>query len=245
MKKSQSIAIGAVASAVSLFAGVVGVNAVLAQNNAQYPTIVENIATTFNLDPSAVQDVFVQTRVQNQEQRLTEMVTEGKITEEQKVAIIAKQEELRSKIESLKTQGLSEEDLREQMKTIHAEMRTWMEEQGIEMGPVRKAFNGGERLEALVEAGTITAEQKTSIETKMAEQKTKLEALKSQNLSDEDFKTQMDAIHAEMKAFMESQGLTDILPPMGLKILKGDMGGMRGGPGRGFGGEMSFGQELI
>jgi len=76
MKKSQSLTIGEVASAVSLFAGVVGVNAVLAQNTTQYPAIVENIATTFSLDPSKVQDVFKQTRSQKQELRLTKLVTD-------------------------------------------------------------------------------------------------------------------------------------------------------------------------
>lgn len=92
----------------ALVAGAIGVGAVYgaAQIYAQgtpgtYPAIVQKIADKFGLNVNDVKSVFDQNRKDQQtqretkfEQRLTQAVTDGKITDAQKQLIIAKHQEL-------------------------------------------------------------------------------------------------------------------------------------------------------
>lgn len=84
-----------------------------------------------------------------------------------------------------------------------------------------------ERLQALVDDGTITAAQKTAIEKKLAEMKAERDANKDdmQNLSDDERKTKMDEKRSELEAWAKEQGLD-------LSKLKGVLGGPggHGGP---------------
>src|SRR5581483_6658362 len=81
-------------------AGLVGVGAVYAQSNPNTPLsgLVQAIAQHFNLDPNQVQSVVNQYRStqqanrqqklqQNEDQRLSNLVSQGKITNDQKTAI--------------------------------------------------------------------------------------------------------------------------------------------------------------
>lgn len=85
-----------------------------------------------------------------------------------------------------------------------------------------------ERLQALVDDGTLTATQKTAIETKIKEMKAEREADRSsmEELSDEERKTKMDEKRTELESWAEEQGID-------LSDLKGVLGGGRGGPGGG------------
>lgn len=86
-----------------------------------------------------------------------------------------------------------------------------------------------ERLQSLVDDGTITAEQKSAIETKMAELKSKREANREEfkNLSEDERKAKMDEKRTELEAWATEQGLD-------LTKLKGIFGGHHG-PGHGHG----------
>lgn len=74
-------------------------------------------------------------RQQMEEERLTKLVSEGKITEEQKSLILAKEEEMeaarQAQMES--ETELTEEERKAAMEEEQAELRKWAEENGIDM----------------------------------------------------------------------------------------------------------------
>jgi len=81
---------------------------------------------------------------ESEEERLTKLVSEGKITEAQKSAILAELKALQTKysIESMK--DLSEEERQTQMKTIQDELTAWAKEQGIDISSVMPTGPGGQ-----------------------------------------------------------------------------------------------------
>lgn len=117
--------------------------------------LAKKIAEKFNLNQGEVEGVMNQFREEKQAQmqerqteRLSELVSEGKLTEEQKKAIIAKREEMRSnRPENI--QNLSEEERKALMEKHREEMDKWMEDNGIDhetfmlgMGPGGKGGFG-------------------------------------------------------------------------------------------------------
>lgn len=85
-------------------------------------------------------------------------------------------------------------------------------------------------LQAKVDDGTITAEQKTLIENKLKEMDTQREALRDQDLTRDQMREKMQALHDELETWAEDNNinLEDIMP-------MGGPGGHRGmGEGRGF-----------
>ena len=111
---------------------------VTAQEPAEQLTqIVERIAAKLNMQPSQVQSVLDEmqnekhTEMQTHlEERLTQAVTDDKITEAQKQAILSKHAEMQTKMEALK--DLTPEQRRTEMEKIHEEMKTWAEENDID-----------------------------------------------------------------------------------------------------------------
>lgn len=106
-----------------------------------FSALVEKLAERFNLNQGEVEAVFEehgQERKQNMaahfEERLAQLVSEGKLTEEQKAAIEAKKQEFQSEREEMRS--LSLEERKERMEAHHQEMKTWMEEQGIDIEEV-------------------------------------------------------------------------------------------------------------
>lgn len=76
------------------------------------------------------------------EERLSNLVEEGTITEEQKEEILAKKDEVKEELENL-----SPKERRERMKELKEEFKEWAEEEGIEipfkMGPNGRGFRKG------------------------------------------------------------------------------------------------------
>jgi len=135
MKKAIVLAIAL--SILSLI-GLAGVKAVSAEDSEGYPPIVQKLVERFNLDVSEVQKVFDEEREERHqemelrfEERLNQAVTEGELTQEQKEALLAKKAERQAKHEEMK--NLSEEERRTAMEQEREEMKTWAEENGIEM----------------------------------------------------------------------------------------------------------------
>lgn len=141
--------------ALSLFVlsviGFMGYNAVFADENTTYPPIIQKLVERFGLDPAEVQKVFTEEQEemkiqgeqnfqQSFEERLQTAVDNGKITEAQKSAIIAKQTEIREKQEALK--NLSADERKEAMNSLREEMENWAEENGIEDGFCMSFFRG-------------------------------------------------------------------------------------------------------
>lgn len=114
-------------------------------------TIVQKLAQKFNLKEADVQAVFdeehqarhaqMQTDL---EKRLTQGVTDGKITEAQKQAIIAKFQDMKNHkpdIESFKS--MTQEQRRAQMETKKTEFESWAKTNGLTMETVQEFMGHG------------------------------------------------------------------------------------------------------
>lgn len=108
-----------------------------------FQKLVEKIAATFNLDKSKVQTVVEefhkerqverQTEMKaRQEERLSKLVSEGKITEAQKQAIIKKHEELKAQFNPDGFKNMTAEERKTAMDKKKAELDAWAQSQGID-----------------------------------------------------------------------------------------------------------------
>lgn len=127
--------------------GLVGAGNAYAQETAARPnmfsTLVEKIAAAFNLDKAKVQEVVTQVESDHraerqaemkdrQEEKLSQLVTEGKITEAQKQAIIKKQAEMKAQYSSDAFKNMTQEQRSAAMEKHRTEMNTWADSQGID-----------------------------------------------------------------------------------------------------------------
>jgi len=150
MKKIHGLGIAAIIAIMAVTsAGIAG-----AQSFGN-PDIVQKLAERFGLNVEEVQRVFDQQRDERMQQaqekmndRLEEFEQEGRITEDQKNQILAKQEEVQSQI--LDLGDLSPEERKEKMSQIKTDLRDWAEENGIDiplglgiMGPMGRGFRMG------------------------------------------------------------------------------------------------------
>lgn len=127
-----TIALVAILGAVAV--GTVTVSA----QTPMYGNLVSQIAQRFNLKESDVQDVVNQIRSTqmaqaktNWENKLTQAVTDGKITDAQKQLIIAKSDEVKTQMAALK--GLSVADKRAKMKQIFTDLEGWAKTNNINL----------------------------------------------------------------------------------------------------------------
>lgn len=133
-------------------AGITGMGvASAATNTTNSPSdgmssLIDKLATKFNLNKDDVQAVFDEDRAareaehqQEFEQRLTQAVTDGKITEAQKQKILAKVEELKTQREANrdKFKSMTEDERRAAMKAEMESLKTWADENGISMDYLR------------------------------------------------------------------------------------------------------------
>lgn len=116
----------------------------------KYPPIVQKLVERFGLNEDEVKAVFDEERTERQQQmqarfeeRLNQAVSEGKITEEQKQAILAKKEEMQANFGQFK--DLSPEERREKMEAHREEMKTWAEENGINLDSLPMFLGKGPR----------------------------------------------------------------------------------------------------
>jgi len=134
-----------------LTAGVYGVGITLAQDEeAGHTSLIQKLAARFNVEESEVEGVFAEhhqemqaERVAEMEEKLSEAVEDGKITAEQRDALVEKKGEMKSKHEGLK--DLSPEDRRAQMKEFRGEMKDWAEENDIDMRDIAPKDGKGKR----------------------------------------------------------------------------------------------------
>lgn len=121
---------------------VVTTNGVMAQDStSSHDTLIQKIATKFGLNADDVQEVFDEHRkdMQSQmivknEERLTKLVSDGKITEAQKQIILKKQTELQSQRGSNKNslKDKTPEERKTLMEQHKTEMNAWAKENGID-----------------------------------------------------------------------------------------------------------------
>lgn len=151
MNKKMIIPVAAFATLV-VIAGAVGVSK--ADDDEKKNTLTQKLAERFNLNQGDVEDVFSQHRNERQnqrqinfEERLSQAVSSGKLTEEQKNLILKKKNELQSQRELFK--DLSSDERREKIKGHREEMKKWAEENDINMEEFmfmgKKGGFGGDR----------------------------------------------------------------------------------------------------
>ncbi len=139
IKKTLMIA-GAVTT-IGLAGSAAAVQAVSAQSN---DSLAQAIAQKFNLKQDDVQSVIDQQRQQNQaehqaerkkhvEDKLTQAVSDGKITQEQKTKILAKLEELQSQHQQMRQEfkNMTPEQRKQTMQQHHDELKQWAQDNGI------------------------------------------------------------------------------------------------------------------
>lgn len=111
-----------------------------ADNTSQKTSIIERIASRFNLNKDDVQGVFNEQFKAHQEEmtqrfetRLSEAVSKGTITEEQKSLILAKHEELQKERETNleARRNMTPEERRADAEKHRDEMKAWAESNNI------------------------------------------------------------------------------------------------------------------
>ena len=140
---NKKILFPAVALAV---AGLITIGAVSANayfgGGQHHDEMVKELAEKLGIDQSKVQSAFDEIHEEHMEQveahveeRLNQAVADGKITESQKTAIIAKHEELQTKHEQEQEtfQNMTPEERRTERQNERSELKTWAEEQGIDL----------------------------------------------------------------------------------------------------------------
>lgn len=141
VKKRLIVPILAVVAASTIAVGAATVSAQTADESG-YPSIVSKIAERFSLNQDEVQSVFDEERAERHadmqqkfEDRLTEAVSNGDLTEEQKQAILQKHEELQADREANfeNFKDMTPEERRAAMQSRHTELETWANENGIDM----------------------------------------------------------------------------------------------------------------
>jgi hypothetical protein len=141
MEKGKKFIIPALALATVLGGGFWAVSNASAWGNGQ-GTMVQRIAEKFNLNKDEVQKVFDENREERQqgmrsnfEERLSEAVSKGELTEAQRNLILAKKEEMEKEREANREahKNLSVEERKKKMEERRAEIEKWAEDNGIDV----------------------------------------------------------------------------------------------------------------
>lgn len=142
MKNKKALIVALIIGAL-LVIGIFGTGvavATVAKNSSEYPPIIQKLVERFNLDPVEVRKVFDEERDERQkamqtrfEGLLDQAVKDGKITDEQKGAIIAKQTEMQKKMDELRTGDLTPEEQQAKMQTLQEELTAWAEKNDIDL----------------------------------------------------------------------------------------------------------------
>lgn len=114
------------------------INAETAENNKEYPVIVEKLAEKLGIDPEKIVEAFKEIqeeRIEEKkkcfEEKLDKAVKDGILTEEQKEAILKKREELAEKKEELK--DLSRKEREKALKEIKEDLEEWAKDHDIDL----------------------------------------------------------------------------------------------------------------
>lgn len=147
------------AAIVTVLAGGIGLTSVAsvsahqANGGNRADSLASRIATKFNLNKDEVKtEIEAQHKENHQameaemkqkrEEHLQKLVDQSKITEEQKTAIIAKQDEIHTKMEELRNNGKTKRENKEAAKAIHEDFKTWAKSQNINLKDIHPNFKG-------------------------------------------------------------------------------------------------------
>ncbi|MEP7167192.1 MAG: hypothetical protein ABI758_04405 [Candidatus Woesebacteria bacterium] len=140
-KAKRMIFVSALAISI-IGAGMYGTRSVFAQDSTVQSTIVQKIAQKFSLKTEEVQAVFDQERADREkemeakyEQRLTDAVSKGELTEEKKQLILTKHKELISNrtTNMEKFKAMTAQERKAAMQKAKTDLETWAKENGIDV----------------------------------------------------------------------------------------------------------------
>ncbi len=107
-----------------------------------YSTIVQKLVDKFNLNQGEVEAVFDEAKKEHQTQmranfetKLSQAISDGKITETQKQAILTKHDELAKNHEQIwqNKENMTKEQIMELKSKQREELKTWAEQNGIDL----------------------------------------------------------------------------------------------------------------
>jgi hypothetical protein len=142
MNAKKTVLVAAAAATVGLTGiGGLGVASAATDSSADpKSSLIDKLVSKFDLNKSEVEQVFEEQRTekeaemkQNIEDRLDEAVSEGKLTEAQKEAILDKLAELREEREAdrEKVKDMTHEERHEHMQQKHEALKEWAEDNDI------------------------------------------------------------------------------------------------------------------
>ncbi|MBP9819155.1 hypothetical protein KBC79_00250 [Candidatus Woesebacteria bacterium] len=130
-----------------------GVSQASAQEGSPHSIIVQRVAERFGVSESDVQIVFDEIRKEHQsemqkkfDEQLSEAVSNGKLTEEQKQLILAKHKEMAAARESERetVRSMSPEDRKQHFESNFNELKEWADSNNIDISFLRfKLGKGG------------------------------------------------------------------------------------------------------
>jgi tetrahydromethanopterin S-methyltransferase subunit B len=154
MKRTHLLAVSAGAAVIALTGAGFATQSAFAAESTTGKTLTERIAERFNLNKDDVQKVVDEHRAERETQmkakmdeRLTQAVTDGKITQEQKDKVIAKSAEIKTKMDEIR--AMTDDAARKAaMDALRTETQTWAKDNGIPerlIGPMGGHGKGGHR----------------------------------------------------------------------------------------------------
>lgn len=144
MKKSTKFLIPTLALTIASISGAVAIDNASAHGfggGEGRDSFIQSLVEKFNLNEDEVDSFLEEQRAARQEERKTEreehlnqLVSEGKLTEDQKSALIEKMEENQAEREANREefQNMTREERRAQRQEHRDEMDQWFEDQGID-----------------------------------------------------------------------------------------------------------------
>jgi len=126
MKKKITLAAVPLLAATVIGVGIYGVSTVQAEEDTTSSCIGRSPVTAEERAEHRVE------REAQFEEKMTEAIENGELTQEQREAIEAKHEELRAKRDEVRAQDLDGTERRDAMHEIRNEMKSWIKEQGLE-----------------------------------------------------------------------------------------------------------------
>ena len=150
MKKRSKIIISFLFLGAFIFAGVYGMKSVLAYGNGTdfRNQMAQKFSQRFNLNQAEVESFLNDNFQERQKERqtyqdnhLNQLVSDGKITPEQKEAILKKREEMMNEMEEMT--NLSWEEQKTEREKHQNEMESWAKENGVDLNEVMPIAGGG------------------------------------------------------------------------------------------------------
>lgn len=131
--------------------GAFGISQVHAQSNGSPASgLVSAIAQKFNLDQNQLQLFVASYRQQNRQvrlqTRLDRLVSQGKITQAQKQAILTEIASLKTKYNLNSLGTMTPQEKRQAFQNAHSEFKTWAQSQGINLPLFGRGFKRFNRI---------------------------------------------------------------------------------------------------